>query len=180
MQRITIERLGSGVLARLFGLRPPAGVVRLRVWFEKEEDVPATVSEILQALSRAGTVSLEFWDASKSVRETLGALSLTPSRPGGTAHLTLLDIPVSDLGPILDRLSFASFGGWIGIESDTLSKILKLEKDRDRMRAMPDGGLMIVFSLYDRNIELVAKGLGEDVLKDKIQTVARRTGAEIG
>jgi len=37
-----------------------------------------------------------------------------------------------------------------------LVRILKLDKDRDRMTAMPDGGLMIVFSLYDRNIELVA------------------------
>jgi len=45
------------------------------------------------------------------------------------------------------------------------------------MTAMPDGGLMIVFSLYDRNIELVAKGLGEDVLRGEIRTVARRTGA---
>ncbi len=137
MQRITIERLGSGALARLFGLRPPAGVVRLRVWFEKEDDVPATVTEILQALSPTGTVSLEFWDESKSVRETLGSLNLTPTRPDAAAHLTLLDIPVSGLGPILDHLSFASFGGWVGIESEPLVKILTLEKDRDRMRAMP-------------------------------------------
>lgn len=177
MQRITIEKLGSGLLARLFRQRPPAGVVRLRVWFDNEEGIPASVAEMVRVLSHAGTVSLEFWDESKSVLEALRSLNLTATRADPAAHLALFDTSIQGLAPILDRLSFASFGGWLGVGTESLERILTSQRDQDRMRAMPGGAIMIVFSLYDGNIELVAKGFDEDVLTSKLQTAAIRVAA---
>jgi hypothetical protein len=62
---------------------------------------------------------------------------------------------------------------------DTLAKVASLEGDKDRMLAMPDGATMIVFSLYDRNLELLSKGLSEAILRSRLEAAATRTGAHL-
>ena len=179
MQTMTVEKRRSGIFSRLFTAASPAGVVRLRVWFEDERTISECAAAIVDALSETGTVALEFWDASPSVVKTLEDLNLHTPPPNAAGHLVLSDMPVKDLVPALERLSFASFGAWIAMPRDTLAKVVSVEGDKPRMQAMPDGATMIVFSLYDRNVELVSKGVGEVILRSKLQAAAARTGAHL-
>lgn len=179
MQTMTIEKPSSGILSRLFTASSPAGVVRLRVWFDNEHNISECAAAIVDTLSSTGTVALEFWDESPSVLKSLQALNLQTTRPNAAGHLVLSDTPVKSLASVLDGLSFASFGAWVAVPPDMLAKVTGLDSDKDRMQAMPYGATMIVFSLYDKNVELVSKGLDEDALRGKLQAAAARTGARL-
>jgi hypothetical protein len=176
---MTIEKRPSGILSRLFIAAVPVGVVRLRVWFDDEHNISECAAAIVDALSPTGTVALEFWDESPSVLKSLEALSLHTTRPNAAGHLVLSDTPAKDLTPVLERLSFASFGAWLAMPQETLAKVVTLKSDKARMEAMPDGAIMLVFSLYDKNVELVSKGLDEGLLRTKLQAAAARTGARL-
>ena len=176
MPNIIFDEMRPGFLLRLLGKPTSTDVSRLRIWFERKEDVRPGVRVVLRALAKQNGITLDFWYTSPSVLSALSALGMATENDTARDHPVEFDMSLESALPIVERLAFAPFGGWIGIPKSDLRGILSLASDLERVTAMPEGGIMLVFSLYDRNIEIAAKASSKTALEDAISATAESVG----
>ena len=178
MPKIILDAVKPGIIARVLGKRSPPGIVRLRIWFDKAEDIEPGLRAVLPVLVPSGRITLDFWYASPSVLQALRDCGVDAAPPL-VDHPVSFDLPLDSALAIAKRMEFAPFGAWIGLRPQLLAELLRLDHDRDRFDQMPDGSAMLVFSLYDRNLEIAAKAAEESNLGKAIEEAASRAGITV-
>lgn len=158
------------------GARLP-GVTRLRLWTDERSTLLTVVGEIIQRFGSGTGISLELLEQ--------GAVDAIVTRDIRVTHLEglqtpiALDVSASDLARLLPHLAPYPFTGWVGVGSGELEFLLRESRNRDRETRMPPLSLYLIFSLYDDNVELRAKGLSHEDILNVVKGVAMNLGVDV-
>jgi hypothetical protein len=129
--------------------------LHLRLWVDGHEPA-AAATEALQATADGHVISLELFDVRRSTDAALRELGLASATGGRTQLLANLEGAV--LRRAIELLTPESFGAWVLPAGTEMAPLLEIKANRDRAAALPENGAFFIFSLYDENIEVFARG----------------------
>jgi len=170
------QHRSNGLRVQIRSTRVP-GVTRLLLWSPKLTVSSAVVAELIQRFGSGARVSLELLE-----QGAVDVLSQGHVRVESSADLgapLAFDVSASDLLRMVPYLAPYPFTGWIGISSQELKSVVRESSDRKRETLMLPFSLYLIFSLYDDNIDLRAKGLTREDILDVVRRATENLGVVI-
>ncbi|HET6765353.1 MAG TPA: hypothetical protein VFH27_16820 [Longimicrobiaceae bacterium] len=137
-------------------------LVHVRVWIPGSWSPRRLLDRLVNVDGRRGAVLVELWGPSSALRDSISrdASPVTCSLAG----VELFTMQVSALSRHVDVLVPEPFAIWCGADVRELAAAACAGTVAQKCSLLPAGGMWVISSLYDENVEIYSRGRSYDEL----------------